>query len=332
MVFRQDRHFGLRVLIGLMLAILVVDVLALTYVVVPLTAAQQKRTETPALSARLTRSAMDQALILPTHDPQKSRPTRTPTSAVTPWMIPTVTPEPQRPAMPEPMGSGATQAPTNAAGHGLTSGPSDAAALAMPSPATKTVLPGDTPGLTLTLPPTTVTATALPPGNDPLRETLDALAGTAGETPSPPPPRITPGNEAQFEAYVRDHYNTIASQPLDIVAVTLDMADPSIPLFVVEVAGGDTNNVFAAQPAASVSDYGRRLLNDAKFYFSGQYCAITVVSTYETSFPDVCSNNSSWCDLVIYDQSNDSWTAAWTYVQGTSTDAADTVETWNAGT
>ena len=275
---------------------------------------------------------MDQALILPTHNPQKPWVTRTPLPTATPWLIPTATFEPQIPAIRGPTGSGAMQAPTKAAGHGLTSGPSDAAALAMPSLATKTVLPGNTPGPTLTLPPTTEAATALPSGNDPPTETADAFADTAGETPLPPPPRISPGDQAQFETYVRDHYSTITGQPLDIVAVTLDTTDANVPRFVVEVAGGDTNNVFAAQPAASVSDFGHRLLDDAKFYFNGQDCAITVVSTYQTSYPDVCKNNSSWCDLVIYDESSGRWTAAWTYVLGTSIDAADTVETWNAGT
>ena len=356
MVARPDRHFGLKVLIGLILAMFLVDVLALTYVVGPLTAAQQKRTETPAFSARLTPSAVDQALILPTRDPQKRRPTRTPTPTVTPWMIPTATREPQRPPMPEPMGDNMTPAPTDAPGHGLTSGPSDAILLAMPSPATKSAQPVDPPSPTLTLPATTeATATltlpatteaattltlpatteaapTLPSGDAQPTETPDVPAGTAGDTPSPlPPPPITPGNEVQFETYVRGHYNTIAGQPLDIVAVTLDMADPSIPRLVVEVAGGDTNNVFAAQPAASVSDYGRRLLDDAKLYFSGHYGAITVVSTYKTSFPDVCMNNSPWCDLAISDQSSDSWTATWTYVYGAYTDVADRVEIWNAG-
>jgi hypothetical protein len=58
-----------------------------------------------------------------------------------------------------------------------------------------------------------MTATALPTGVHTPTETpgpSETPAGESSETPLPPTPPITPGDEAQFEAYVRDHYNTIA--------------------------------------------------------------------------------------------------------------------------
>jgi opacity protein-like surface antigen len=128
-----------------------------------------------------------------------------------------------------------------------------------------------------------------------------------------------------------EHYNTIAGQPLGILAVTLDTTEIGTPRAVVEVAGDDADNVFAAQPAAAVLDYGRRLLDDTKFYSGGQSCEVTVVSRYATSYPDACRNNPSWCELDSYDQSDNSWTVTWTYVFGTSTEEADSVQTWNTG-
>ena len=50
MVVRRGRHFWLKVLVGLVFAILVLDVLALTYAVVPLAALQQKRAGPTAIS------------------------------------------------------------------------------------------------------------------------------------------------------------------------------------------------------------------------------------------------------------------------------------------
>jgi hypothetical protein len=166
-------------------------------------------------------------------------------------------------------------------------------------------------------------------------ETL--AAPTATPTPTrasgtdQPPPTTTLGNEAQFEAYVRDHYNTVGGQPLNIVSVTLDITAAGIPRFLVAVAGDDTNNVFAAQPAATVSDYGHRLLDDTKSYLDGQYCAITVASTYESSRGDACSNNPTWCELDTFNASADTWTVTWTYVWGSSIDGWDSVQIWNAG-
>ena len=71
---------------GWAFAMLVVDVLALTCLVIPLAASQQKRAQPVAFSRRLTQNPVDQALILPTHDPRKPWVTRTPRPTATPWL------------------------------------------------------------------------------------------------------------------------------------------------------------------------------------------------------------------------------------------------------
>jgi hypothetical protein len=137
-------------------------------------------------------------------------------------------------------------------------------------------------------------------------------------------------DEAQFTAYVQDHYNTIADQPLDITAVTFAHPETGIPIVTVEVSGGTTNNVFAAQTGDAVADYGRRLLADTKSYFNGQPCAVSVVSKYETSDPDGCTRNPSWCYLRVYNEASQAWSVVWTYVAGTFDGGSDSVQTWNA--
>ena len=125
-------------------------------------------------------------------------------------------------------------------------------------------------------------------------ETLGAPTSTPGPTLSPgtdqPPPPIVPGDEAQFTAYINEHYGMIAGLAIGIVGVTLDTTEAAVPKVVVELAGGE-GNVFVAQTAAAVINYGRRLLSDTKFYFEGQPCAITVVSRYPTANPDTCRNS-----------------------------------------
>jgi hypothetical protein len=151
------------------------------------------------------------------------------------------------------------------------------------------------------------------------------------ETPAPPTPPVAPGDEAQFEAYVRDHYNTIGGQPLEVISVTLEINNDGVPGFVVEVAGNDTNNVLASQPAEVLSDYGRRLLDDTKFYFDGQSAAMSVESTLETADGAPCANTPVWCDQVTWEQATDVWTVTWTYVRGSYTEGSDKVEAWNSG-
>jgi len=158
-------------------------------------------------------------------------------------------------------------------------------------------------------------------------ETPDAPTSLPSATLSP---ATASSNEAQFTAYVQDHYSTIAGQALEITAVTFAPPETGIPIVTVEVSGGTTNNVFAAQTADVVADYGRRLLNDAKSFCNGQSCAVTVVSKYETSDPDGCTRNPNWCYLRVYNEASQAWSVVWTYVVGTFDGGSDSVQTWNA--
>jgi hypothetical protein len=133
-----------------------------------------------------------------------------------------------------------------------------------------------------------------------------------------------------FETYLREHRNTIAGQPVEIMSLTMDMTNRALPRFVLEVAGSEANSVFASQPAADVLDYGRRLLDDAKRYLGGEHCAVAVERTYYTSNSDACSNAPAWCRLGAYDQATNTWTVTWTYVRGSFTGEPDTIEAWNA--
>jgi hypothetical protein len=365
-VAQRNRFFWLKTLMVATLVILIGDVLALTCVVVPLAAPQEKRAKTPAFSARLTQSAMDQALILPTHDPRKPWVTRTPLPTATPWLIPSATLGPQRQATPG-LARSATQIPANAFGAGGAPESSGGVASAVPSPPATTVTPVGTPRPTLSSPqvvgpvgsisPTSLlsadvrsvsmpgtapvsvaeivlTDTPTPAGILPT-ETLDTPASTPSPTRSQvtaqPPPPIVPGDEAQFTAYVMDRYGAIADQALDIVAINLDTAAAGALGVAVELSGDGASNVFAAQTAAAALDYGSRLLNDMKSYFSGQYYALAVASTYKTSSGDACIDNPTWCDLDTFDASANTWTVTWTYVRGTSIDGMDSVLTWNTG-
>ena len=152
-----------------------------------------------------------------------------------------------------------------------------------------------------------------------------------GETPLPPAPSGTFDDLPDFETYERIYRNTIAGQPFDIVSLTLDMTNGAIPRFVLEVAGSETQDVFAAQPATDVLDYGRRLLDDAKSYLGDEYCGIAVESTYKTSNRDACLNTPAWCQVGAYDQATNTWTVTWTYVRGSYTGGPYTLEVWNNG-
>lgn len=342
---QRDRNFWLKTLIVAACAILIGDVLVLTCIIVPLAAPRQKRAEMPAVSARLNQSARDQALILPTHDSRKAWATRTPLPTATPWLIRTPTLGPETLALAGPAAS-AAQIPANAPGASTTPESGGGIAPMAPSPPATDVNPVSTPRPT-SLPSASTPVPAVTSSTDTVlmdtptpagmlpTETAAAPTDTPTPTESPgtdqPPPTTTPGKEAQFEAYVRDHYNTVGGQPLNIVSVTLDITAAGIPRFKVAVAGADTNNMFAAQPAAAVSDYGHRLLDDTKSYFAGQHCAITVASTYETSRGDACTNNSFWCELGTFNASANTWTVTWTYVWGSSIEGWDTVQIWNAG-
>lgn len=355
---RRDRHWWLKVIIGLMFMLLVGEVLALTYAVIPLARSQQKRAEPVASSARLTQSPADQALILPSRVPGKPWVTRTPLPTATPWLIPT--------AKPQPAGN-ATQRPVDTPGASTALESGVGVSSAVPPPLVAAISPVATPRLTLsssqavgptgTIGPTpspsedvrsagmpgtaqaspakTVLADTPTPEEILPTETLDAPSSTPSPTRSQvtdqPPPSIVPGDEAQFKVYVMEQYGAIAGQALDIAAVTLDTTAPGALGMMVELSGDGANNVFAAQPVAAVLDYGHRLLNDMKSYSSDEYYALTVASTYDTSSGDDCINNPTWCDLDTFDASANTWTVTWTYLRGTSVDGMDSVDTRNAG-
>jgi hypothetical protein len=346
-VAHRDGYFWVRLLSGAGFAILILDVLVFAILVVPLRASQQAPSNPRELGALPTQAAEDQVLMLPTHDPSKPWPTRTPIPTATPWLVAALRLATQRQAELASMRN-AEQTPASLAGAMRTPGPSGTAIPTMSSPSADPAFAG-------TLGPTAapqVGATPIGTPNPTLEvsasvESSDIITPTAAvpaeipyaadSVPSPtlapatPEPSQSPASsEAQFTAYVADHYNTIADQPLDITAVTIAHPETGIPQVTVEVSGGSTNNVFAAQTADAVADFGRRLLADTKSYFDDQSCAVSVVSKYETSDPDGCTRNSSWCYLRVYNEASQAWSVVWTYVIGTYDGGSDSVQTWNA--
>ena len=343
MVDRGDRHFWLKVIIGVVFAILVVAVLALAYAVIPLAASQQKRAEPPTLFSRLTYSPVEQALILPTHDPRKPWVTRTPRPTATPWLFLATTIAAERLATPRPRGNAAQGALDAVRIDTVPKLSGVIAPVALSSKVTGTE-PVESSGPTLLSaqggePTGSISQTPSPSVDDgaamlPI-ETLEAPTSTLDPTQlqvtDQPPPPIMPGDPAQFTAYVMDQYGAIAGQVLTIAATTLDTTENGAARLVVEVAGDGASDVFADQTAAAALDYGHRLLNDLKYYFNGQNCAIEVINTYETSNGGACTNNPPWCILDTFDASANTWMVTRTYVRGTSVIGLDNVETGNTG-
>jgi hypothetical protein len=363
-VAHRDRYFWVKLMLGTSLGVLVADLLVLAVLIVPLRASPQVSPGTRALSVRSTQAVVDQLLSLPTHDPSKPWPTRTPQPTATPWLVAAVKLATQRQAELASVRNAAMTA-ASSAGAAPASGSGDTSSQTMSSSAdagapagsplslarqAQVQLAGTPPGPTATsqtgaiLAGTRAPTVVLPPSAEP-SGTVTPISAAPSETsdaptsvPSPtlltatPEPSLSTaaGDEAQFTAYVQDHYNTIADQPLDIVAVTFAHPETGIPLVTVEVSGGTTDNVFAAQTADAVADYGRRLLNDAKSFCHSQPCAVSVVSKYETSDPDGCTRNPSWCYLRAYNEASQAWSVVWTYVVGTFDGGSDSVQTWNA--
>jgi hypothetical protein len=364
-VIQRDKRFWVKLLVGVDYGILVVDVLVLAALVVPFRASSQVPTDARGLPARSTEPVADQVLVLPTHDPSKPWPTRTPLPTPTPWLVAMVRLAAQRQAELE-LARSTAQALANSSSIAPTQEPAGASIQPASTPTTAVALadsslsgggaqkaqvqPAATAGRAATSQMRTTSAgTPSPTLAAPSpAEPFGTLAPTAvvpveglitpTSVPSPtltpatlePSPSKTQGDEAQFIAYVEGHYNTIADQPMEITGVTFAHPDSGIPLVTVEVSGGVWNNVFAAQPADVIADYGGRLLNDTKSYFNGQSCSVNVVSKYETSDLDGCTNIPSWCYLGGYNQASQAWSVVWTYVIGTSTDESDSVQTWNA--
>ena len=365
---KWNRRFWVKLLVGIAYGILAVDVLVLAVLVVPLRASSQVSAETRGLPTRPTETVADQILILPTHDPSKPWPTRTPVPTATPWLVAAVRLAAQRQAelasmrnaaqmsamsaeaVPEP-GPDGTSIPTVSsptvlvptAASASSGGPQGLARQSQHQPADTDrraatlqvgAIPAGSPSPTLTVPSSVESSGAITP-------TVALPATTPDAGTSEPSPTLTPvtpepsgskasGDEAQYTAYVEGHYNTIADQPLEITAVTFVHPETGVPLVTVEVSGGAMNNVFAVQSADVVADYGRRLLNDTKSFFNGQPFSVNVVSKYETSDADGCTRSPNWCYLRGYNQAGQAWSVVWTYVVGTSTDGSDSVQTWNA--
>jgi hypothetical protein len=323
-VAQRHRHLWLKILIGVVAALALADVLALTFLVAPLRASQQARANTADRTAQRTRSTLDQALILPTHDPRKPWVTRTPLPTITPWLIPTATPAPT---------ATATPMLANAPAPELAPDAPDAAGAAASSPTAGAIRPTGTASPTPT-PPATIAptdmrvATNVLPTATPVPPTSTPSPTRPPDTPQSPPP-IASGDAARFEAYVRDHYDNIVGYPLNIMAVTIDTTEAGLPEITVHLAYDDTETGFAAQNGKDTADYGHRLLGDVKRFFDDQSCAVAVVSEYDTSDPEACRNNPTWCTVTAQDRSNHSWTITWTYVLGTSVDGADSVQTWS---
>jgi hypothetical protein len=367
-VVRRHRHLSWKVLAlaGAGLVLLVANVLLLTLLVMPL-AASTRRVST-SLSPRAPQS-VELALLLPTRDPGTPWPTGTPMPAATPGSnslatneappapgesiaqpnntIAAATPEPvENPPLVRGLTGQATplQAPV-----GSTALPQSTVVPATPLPSVKAGA-----AALVTTPTPTLQAAAMPPiapdaSEEPPTETPEPVETSAvtpsetpsptatttpvanrGETPPPPGPPATPGDIPDFEAFLRLSRNTISGQPLELVSLTMDVTTGAIPRFVLEVAGSETNDVFAAQPAAEVLSYGRRFLDDAKRYLGDEQCAIAVESTYVTSNKDACTGAPTWCRLGAYDQAANAWTVNWTYVRGSFTGGPYTMEAWNA--
>jgi hypothetical protein len=346
---RRDRYYWGRLLIGAAFGILVVDVLVLAVLVVNLRAAPQVSPGTRDLPERPVQTVADQVLMLPTHDPAKPWPTRTPLPTATPWLEAAVRLAAQRQAELASVRN-AAQPAASLAGDIPTPEPIDTSIPSMLSTtvaaeSTSTVgfiatlqvgaMPAGMPGPTLEASSSvessgTITRTAAAPAEIPDAANSVPSPTLSPETPEPTPSEFT-GDEAQFIAYVEGHYNTIADQPLDITAVTFVHLETGIPSVTVEVSEGTTNNVFAVQTADVVADYGRRLLNDVKSFFNGQSCIVNIMSTYETSDADGCTRSPNWCDLRDYSQASQAWSVVWTYAVGTSIEGSDSLQTWNAG-
>jgi hypothetical protein len=345
----RNRYYWVKLMMGTVLGILVVDVLVLAVLVVPLRASPQVSARTRDLRAGPTQMVANQVIMIPTHDPSKPRPIRTPTPTATPWLVAAVRLAAQRQAELASVRN-AAMAAASSVGAVPAPGPGDTPVPTMSSPMATSasagtvdptattqveVTPAGTPSPTLEAPSSAGSSDIVSPPASVAAETSDAPTSVPSPTLSPstpePSPSETQGDEAQFTAYVEGHYNTIADQPLEIVSVTFVHPEAGILLVTVEVSAGVWNNVLAAQTADVIADYGRRLLNDTKSYFNGQSYSVNVVSKYETSDTDGCTSSPSWCYLGGYNQAGQAWSVVWTYVIGTSTEGSDSIQTWNAG-
>jgi hypothetical protein len=362
-VAQRDKHSKLKVLalVGAGLVFLVVDVLLLTLIVIPLAAST--RTGPTGAAAGATKGA-ELALVLPTRDPRTPWPTRRPTLTATPWLVSPSTPEPPpatpvpaestlAPATPVPAESSAlpqpTLAPATSPQTGSTAPPRSSLAAATPSHSPKTgasaLVTSPTPTLRpVAMPSFTPDAGAGLPAETP--EPAETPVNASTETPTtvpdetttatpsvtpPPTPPDTLDDLPDFETFMRNYRNTIAGQPFDVVSLGVDRTNAALPRFVLEVAATEMKDIFAAQSATDLVDYGRRFLDDAQRYLGGAYSAVAVKSTYKTSNSGACASTPAWCDIGAHDEATNTWDVTWTYVRGSYTGGPNTVEAWNTG-
>jgi hypothetical protein len=168
------------------------------------------------------------------------------------------------------------------------------------------------------------------PGETPVVAPTETPTATPSATPPPAPPD-TLDDLPDFETFLRQNRNIIAGQSFNVVSLGVDRTNAALPRFVLEVTGSEANDVFAAQSAADLLDYGRRFLDDGQRYLGGAYCAVAVQSIYATSNSDACSNAPAWCQVGAHDEATNTWTVTRTYVRGSLIEGSDKIEAWNAG-
>lgn len=328
-----------RWLIGAAVGLLLADGVLFAGLAGPFAASRRVEAARPVQVAR-------SAIVLPTYDPDKPRPTHTPTPLPTPWFVPTVTPTATATFLPtptdtpspeQPAFTAASPAPVVVAQAGTPPGNVNPAATA-PSEA---VAPADTlqPAAQFATAPASAGAPAVAGAAQPSPTAAadaptmepDATATTASSDPAtatPQPSAFTPGDEEQFTSYLRDHYGTLAGQPLQIAAIELGQTQDGLPDVRIEAGVDASNNAFTGHTAEAEA-YGRSLLSDAEVFYSGQSVAIEVIASLQSESLDECSSNPGWCHVDAFDSDNNAWTVSWTYVKGRFDGGAADISTWN---
>jgi len=304
-MFGRDRFLLVIIMAGMAIAILLVDVLAMTSLVAPMVAAP---VPTRSDAAHVTTDTKYLALLIPTYSPRITRPAPTPTPTATSWLPPaaTITTQPER--SPAPLRRAlACQVPTEPVPDtGVpipTAPPAQAVALeaAFLAPSPAPVGPGSapleaSPSATPVPPPdmpapvpTELATEASAPTSTPLPASTPILPD-APAPPRPPQP-VQSGERDPFQGYVPDHHKSVGGHQLDVAAVSLVTAGAGIPGVKANLPGESAHAAFAAQTSDIEMDYRCRLLNDAKAHFGGRLAAINVVSQTATTNLDECSQS-----------------------------------------
>ena len=160
-------------------------------------------------------------------------------------------------------------------------------------------------------------------------------SATPGEPIDPPAADLPPATSgagfddlADFADYLRARRTTVAGQPYEILALTMD-EEPSTPRrFALTVAAGEGTDIFVEQTGEDLLTFGRDLLEDVKRYLGGAACEITVESTYAVTQTETCLAASGWCAVGAPEAADGAATITWTYLRGSHIDGVDTVEVW----